>query len=669
MSRFVPVTVTQPFARTAARLARFGLRVVRSGGTSLPGRIALMLDPDFLARARAYPHRILVTGTNGKTSTASMVAELLRARGLHVVTNAEGANLPQGLATTLLDPPGEVLILEVDELTVRQVAATVGPAVMVVTGLSRDQLDRHGEVAMVRGALQAAAETIPDATLVLNGDDPLTASLAAARRLIFRLTPPPPEVPADALDCPCCGALLVHRSSGEAGYCCSTCAFAAPEADITAEARAEGFVVNGRVLPPLPKHLHPYSALAGIAALRPLGVAPELAAWPPPVPGRGSTAMIAGRSVTVVLGKNPASVHWNLSQHPADAHLFLVSNRIADGRDVSWFWDINLQAVRRAVAAGERSLEMLIRLRYEPGVAEAQAFLHAPKAFDAALAATPPGGQLLVVATYTNLAAALKLLRGAGKTAPRAPEASLPERRRVRPRRRRPVRIALLCPDQLGTYADSGNAVVLQRRLEWRGIAASITRFVPGDRLAAGIDAILLGGGEDRGQRLALAALRPMRGELKAMLEDGVPTLLVCGGFQIYGESLQLGIEEVAGLGLLPLVTRRGARRLVGRIGVRSGLVAEPLVGFENHRGCSALLDGAQPFGEVLWGNGNGPEGRAHEGLVLHRTIGTYAHGPMLARNPGLAEVILSWIAERRGFGALEPLDDRLERAAAANRA
>jgi CobQ-like glutamine amidotransferase family enzyme len=160
-----------------------------------------------------------------------------------------------------------------------------------------------------------------------------------------------------------------------------------------------------------------------------------------------------------------------------------------------------------------------------------------------------------------------------------------------------------------------------------------------------------------------------MRAELKAMMEDGVPGLLVCGGLQLYGESLPLEGADVAGLGLLPFLTRRGKPRLVGRIGVASPLVPDPLIGFENHGGHSALTAGGVPLGRVLWGNGNGPEGSEQEGVVLHRTIGTYVHGPVLARNPALAEVILGWVAERRGFPPLAPLDDRIEREAAANKA
>ncbi len=663
--------MTKYFARPVGRLLRHGLLTFGSGGTSLPGRVALALDPEFLARARAYPSRILVTGTNGKTSTVAMIAALLRQAGRRVATNEEGANLRQGLATTLLDGPGEALVLEVDELTVPRVAAIVAPQVMVVTGLFRDQLDRYGEVARVRAALAEAAAAMPETTLVLNGDDPLTASLEAKRRVMFRLSHPPLDVPADGMDCPRCGALLSYsaRYYAQLGeYFCPSCGFAAPAADIRAEATADAFIVNGRSLPALPQSLHPYSALAGIAAVRALGLDVEPTSWPPPVPGRGSAAMIAGRQVTVLLGKNPASVSWNLAQHSADNHLFLINNRIADGRDVSWLWDINLGPVRRIHVTGERALEMLIRLRYEPQVTDARAFAREADAFRAALAATPEGGRLAVIATYTALPTAMGLLRAPASPPSCAPDAALPRQPRP-PARGKTARIALLFPDQLGTYADSGNAVVLQRRLEWRGIAAEITRVGPGEPLPTDTDVILLGGGEDRGQVLALAGLRPLRAALKAMMEDGVAGLLVCGGLQLYGETLPLEGTDVPGLGLLPFITRRGTPRLVGRIGVASPLVPEPLIGFENHGGHSALTEEGKPLGRVLWGNGNSPQGTAQEGVVLHRTIGTYVHGPVLARNPALAEVILGWVAARRGFSPLEPLDDRIEREAAANRA
>ncbi|HUZ63217.1 MAG TPA: MurT ligase domain-containing protein, partial [Acetobacteraceae bacterium] len=663
-------TLARLLARPLARAARQGLKLAGHGGTSLPGRIALAFDPAFIARARRFPRRVVVTGTNGKTSTVSLITLLLRSAGLSVVSNMEGANMRQGLAAALLAPPAEALVMEVDEFTLPETARALDPQLVVVTGLFRDQLDRYGEVAVVRDTLQRAIDTVPEATILLNGDDPLTASLRAARRRFFRLTQAALDVPGDCAGCPQCGAPLSYRSRTYAQlgeFECPACGFAAPEADARGVVLPEAFVFNGTALPPLPVHLHPYSVLASLAAVDALGLPARIAAWPAPILGRGGSVTMARRKVTVVLGKNPASVSWNLAQHPGDAHLFLVNNRAADGRDVSWLWDVNLAPVSRAVATGERALEMLTRLRYEPQIAQASAYPKPEEAFAAALRETPEGGHLVVVATYTQLPAALALTdtarRPTAVPAAVAPEAVAQPRA---PLARRPhhVRIALLFPEQLGTYGDSGNAVVLQKRLQWRGIEASIDRIGLSDVLSADADILLLGGGEDRGQRLALASMRAMQPMLKAMAEDGVPALLVCGGLQPYGESLTLEGVEHEGLGILPIVTRPGKPRLVGKLCVNSPLVPHTLVGFENHGGHTTLLGGTR-LGEVVSGNGNAATGSQGEGILLHRTIGTYLHGPVLARNPALADVMLGWVAERHGWGALDPLEDAMEARAA----
>lgn len=654
-------------ASPVARLVRGGLRAAGYGATSLPGRVALMLDPDFLDRARAYRRRIIVTGTNGKTSTVALTAQLLRSAGQSVVANDGGANLRQGLATTLIDRAADTLLLEVDELTLPRVITRLAPDLVAVTGLFRDQLDRAGEVTHVRDSVQAALAAVPDATLILNGDDPLTASLEGSDRRFFRLGQLPLDVPGDCPGCPKCGTPLHYRRHYYAqlgDYACPGCGFAAPPADAAGVAADDGFTFNGRMLPPLPASLHPYSVLASLAVADALGVTPRVAAWPEPVPGRGGNVAIAGRRVTVVLGKNPASVGWNLVQHRADAHLFLINDRAADGHDVSWLWDVDLATVRHAFTAGDRARDMLIRLRYAPSVKSAAEFTRPEDAFAAALRKTPAGGHLVVLATYTQLATAIDLARPSDGTLTARnsrPGIALPDRPAPAPRPGRPVRIALLLPDQLGTYGDTGNATVLARRLAWRGIAAEITRVAPGERVPAGADIILLGGGEDVGQQVALDALKGSAADLAAMAADGVPALLVCGGMQLYGESLTLAGRDLAGLGLLPIETRPGPVRLVGRLRIASPLTPAPLVGFENHAGRTRLHGDARPLGQVLEGNGNAEIGSEDEGVMLGRIVGTYLHGPVLARNPGLADILLGWIAERRGWGALAPLDDRLE--------
>ncbi len=208
-----PAPVPSParlLARPAGLLLRGALHLAGRAGTSLPGRITLRLDPEFLARARAHKRRILVTGTNGKTSTVALICHLLRQAGLRSVANRGGANLPQGLATALLDRPADALVLEVDELTLPRVIGAIEPDLVLVTGLFRDQLDRHGEVRSVRDQIAAGLARAPDALRLLNGDDPLTASLAGANTRFFRLSQPALEVPADGTDCPICGAALEY---------------------------------------------------------------------------------------------------------------------------------------------------------------------------------------------------------------------------------------------------------------------------------------------------------------------------------------------------------------------------------------------------------------------------------------------------------------------------
>ncbi|HEX4260318.1 MAG TPA: MurT ligase domain-containing protein [Acetobacteraceae bacterium] len=651
-------------ARPAGLLLRRALHLAGRAATSLPGRVSLRLDPGFLARARSHQRRIVVTGTNGKTSTVALIGYLLGQAGLRTVGNLGGANLPQGIATALLDKPADALVLEVDELTLARVIDAIAPDLVLVTGLFRDQMDRHGEVRSVRDRIADALDRAPDALRLLNGDDPLTASLAGGRTRFFRLEQPPLDVPADGTDCPVCGAALdytsrIYAQLGE--YHCAACGFAAPAADFAATATPEGFAFEGETLPPLPRALHPYSALGALAAMRALDLPVRVPEWPRPVPGRGDEVRVDGRDVVVVLGKNPASTSWNLARHAASTHLFLAADEIADGRDVSWFFDVTMTPVRHAFTAGPRARDMLVRLRYERHVESGAAYADAEDAFRAALAATPEGGRLALVATYTQLPAALALMRQPPRGKPGPAIAGFGPRVHP-PRVDAPVRIALCLPDQLGTYGDSGNGRVLVERLAWRGIPAELHRILPGDPAPRDADILLLGGGEDRGQRRAMEALGGWRPDLAAMQEDGVPALLVCGGLQLYGESLTLEGQEVAGLGLLPLVTAPGDRRLVGHIRIACALTGTTLRGFENHGGHSRRLGGVA-FGTVLSGNGNAADGREGEGIVVSRTIGTYLHGPVLARNPELADLMLGWVAERRGWSKLAPLDDSTEAA------
>ena len=231
--------------------------------------------------------------------------------------------------------------------------------------------------------------------------------------------------------------------------------------------------------------------------------------------------------------------------------------------------------------------------------------------------------------------------------------------------------IALLYPELLGTYGDGGNATVLSQRLRWRGIPAEVVDVTAGEPVPTSCDVYLIGGGEDGPQSLAVRELRASRA-LSRALDQGATVLAVCAGYQILGRQfLGPGGRPHAGLGLLDVSTDRGqGPRRVGELVVQpdASLGLPTLTGYENHAGITRLGPDTQPLGKVLVGHGN-DHGDGSEGVISGRIVGTYLHGPVLARNPALADLILSWVV-----GPLEPLDEpeveelREERIAAAGK-
>lgn len=212
------------------------------------------------------------------------------------------------------------------------------------------------------------------------------------------------------------------------------------------------------------------------------------------------------------------------------------------------------------------------------------------------------------------------------------------------------VRVAVLLPDVLGTYSDAGNATVLVERLRRRGIAAEAVQVVAGTRPPRGCDVYLLGGGEDTAQRYAAEWLRSHPRLLTAL--EGAQVLAVCAGLQLLGREVQLPDgRRLRGAGLLDLATVPGRTRAVGEVLTHCTEAGVPAItGFENHRGRTVLGPGARPLGSVVRGTGNGDGG---DGVLTPAVVGTYLHGPVLARNPDLADFLL-----RRATGLeLPPLD------------
>jgi len=231
------------------------------------------------------------------------------------------------------------------------------------------------------------------------------------------------------------------------------------------------------------------------------------------------------------------------------------------------------------------------------------------------------------------------------------------------------VKIAVghLFPDYLNIYADRGNMAVLGRRAAWRGHELEVRALGAGDELRPGEhDLYYIGGGQDREQELIAPALTAHGEALREAAAGGAALLAVCGGYQLLGRFYRdRSGDELPGVGLFPLHTVAGERRMIGDVLLECEL--EPgerrtLAGFENHAGRTHLDEGAEPLGRVLAGFGNDGES-GYEGCRLGRAIGTYLHGPLLPRNPWLADWLLAQaLAHRtREAPALEPLADDLE--------
>ena len=230
-----------------------------------------------------------------------------------------------------------------------------------------------------------------------------------------------------------------------------------------------------------------------------------------------------------------------------------------------------------------------------------------------------------------------------------------------------PVRLCHLYPDHLNIYADRGNIAVLSRRLEWRGLSLEITEAGLGDPIAADCHFYYLGGGQDRDQMLVAEDLAHKADPLRHAANDGAVVLGVCGGYQLLGHGYTAADgQRMPGIGLLDLETTAGTSRLIGDVVLDVTLNGQSrtVVGYENHAGRTYLGGGCTPLGHLRRGHGNnGHDGC--EGAVAGRRVGTYLHGPLLPKNPWLADTLLGWALDHAGCPAdLEPLDDDFERSA-----
>ena len=231
------------------------------------------------------------------------------------------------------------------------------------------------------------------------------------------------------------------------------------------------------------------------------------------------------------------------------------------------------------------------------------------------------------------------------------------------------LKICHMYPDVLNLYGDRGNVMCMTRRLQWRGIEASVTRLPIGDSLSlAGFDLVFIGGGQDFEQQVLLADLhRGKDREIRAAIEDGIPFLTICGGYQMLGSYYETyDGQRCDFIGAVDFYTVGAVQRMIGNYSFRceDSAGGSVVVGFENHSGKTYLGDGVKPIGKVLAGYGNNGED-GFEGARYKNVFATYSHGCLLPKNPQIADFVLKTALERK-YGAMElkPLDNTLETAA-----
>ncbi|MEX2254285.1 MAG: glutamine amidotransferase [Acidimicrobiia bacterium] len=237
------------------------------------------------------------------------------------------------------------------------------------------------------------------------------------------------------------------------------------------------------------------------------------------------------------------------------------------------------------------------------------------------------------------------------------------------------VRVGLVYPELLGTYGDRGNAIVLVQRARWRGIPAELVEIGAGAAIPDSIDIYLFGGGEDDPQLMAAEGMRASRPAIERAHAGGAVVFAVCAGFQLLGHSYDAADgTAIEGSGIIDAVTRAGSGRLIGEVVVEPGASRhwgssgppQTLTGFENHGGRTTLGEDLEPLGRVVTGGGNG-DGSGADGVLGERLLCTYMHGPVLPRNPQLADRLLAWVTTPGGSG-LPELDSDLEQRLRAER-
>jgi len=425
------------FTLIITKLVLLATRLTGRGGSALPGLIADKLDPKLARKlSKNFTSTILITGTNGKTTTTKMLVEILRADGRQVTTNQSGSNLGRGITSKLIEESSifgsiaaDVAVFEVDEASLPGVARVLPPTQIAILNLFRDQLDRYGELDTTASILGGVLKDHKRAQVLLNADDPLVASLAdqAGARVEFfgveqsDISKLAHDATADSSHSPYDGTPLIYSKNwfGHLGhYKSQNGKFVRPAAQYNLKQKGLNLDMNlgGQkqvINLPLPGLYNAYNALAAAAIASKMGVKIDVikttleatkAAF-----GRVEHFTYKDRQVYLLLIKNPTGfnqvIQTFIKNHkPGSQIMIAINDNFADGRDVSWLWDAAVEEIggtQPIVVSGTRAYDMALRLKYASRANDIH--LDIQEAFEKAIHQTPVDGTLYVLPTYTAM--------------------------------------------------------------------------------------------------------------------------------------------------------------------------------------------------------------------------------------------------------------------------
>ena len=705
------------FIILAMKILNIILKICHKNGGNFLGKIAFDWNPSIFKYFKVNCPVIAVSATNGKTMTNNCIGYTLKQAGYKVVSNTEGNNMETGILSTILKNctltgkiKADFLVFEVDESYIPVVFKDFRLDTLVILNFFRDQLDRNGEVESLILRINEFLKTY-NGNLVLNNDDPNVARLGQANpsnQNVYYFSVDKYSFATENIKeagegkfCPFCKTRLeyeYYQYSHVGKFKCPNCNFGDNEIyklatnvdlknrsfdieNITYKIRGNSIYL-----------VYNYTAVASVCSLYNISTDVIQKAFSSFALNNGRLEEIEINSVPTIinLAKNPTGSNVSLRILNEDDEekelLFVLNDNIADGFDVSWIWDINfnnLNNVSRIITSGTRAYDIAIRIKTSGFPAEKiEPYLNLEEAVKALYKTNV---KKYVIANYTSLQPTRKELK---KFATQNNETStmqngnnnfeikndisktdnFQQNNDTNSVYSKCVKILYLYPDMLELYGDYGNIQVLKYRIESRGYTAIIDRYSIGDDAPNfnDYDIVFAGGGADNEQSILAEDLVKYKENIKEAVQNGVFFLLICGAYQLFGKYYK-GVERniIPGLEVFDYYTEANPdrkKRCIGNIVINASLngLETKIIGFENHGG--QTFDISNSFGKVLFGNGN-KFGDTEEGYFQDNVIATYLHGPLLSKNPELADYIIKYCLDRKYNEniTLEPLNDKFE--------